>query len=131
MASTNSKSSEEKSSVNLGKIAFAGDIGSEEESWKGEKMSGGKYLVMSNGEQGVYAVVFNETESHDKMAQKLGGREFVLGAGQVSVGETSDGRYATCFGKSVTLGVKSRGREDAFFVSFAVFGTTSDVDLGV
>jgi hypothetical protein len=93
-------------------------------------MIGGKYLVMSNGEHGVYAVVFNETESHDKMAQKLGGKQFVLGAGLVSIGESPEGRYATCFGKSVTLGVKSRGREDAFFVSFAVFGTASEVDLG-
>jgi hypothetical protein len=95
-------------------------------------MSGGKYLVMSNGYCGEYAVVFNETESHDKMAQKLGGKEFVLGAGEVSVGETPKGRYVTCFGKSTstTLKIPSRGRKDAFFVSFAVFGTTSDVDMG-
>jgi hypothetical protein len=93
-------------------------------------MSGGKYLVMSNGEHGEYAVVFNETESHDKMARKLGGRDFVLGAGEVSIGESSEGRYVTCFGKSTTLKLPSRGRKDAFFVSFAVFGTTSDVDLG-
>ena len=93
-------------------------------------MSGGKYLVMSNGEHGEFAVVFNETESHEKMAQKLGGKEFVLGAGQVSIGEDGDGRYAICFGKSVTLGVKSRCLKDAFLVAFAVFGTASDVDLG-
>jgi hypothetical protein len=93
-------------------------------------MSGGKYLVMSNGDHGEFAVIFSETESHDKMAQKLGGKEFVLGAGQVSVGVISGRRCVACFGKSVTLNIKSRGREDAFFVSFAVFGTTSDVDLG-
>jgi len=94
-------------------------------------MSGGKYLVMSNGEHGEYAVVFNETENHDKMAEKLGGRDFVLGAGMVSIGESHQGvRYVTCFGKSTTLKIPSRGREDAFYVSFAVFGTTSDVDLG-
>ena len=93
-------------------------------------MSGGKYLVMSNGYCGEYAVVFNETESHDKMAEKLGGKQFVLGAGQVSIGESSKGRYVTCFGKSTTLKLPSRGRKDAFFVSFAVFGTTSDVDMG-
>lgn len=93
-------------------------------------MSGGKYLVLDNGEHGEYAVVFNETESHVNMARKLGGEEFVLGAGMVSVGETSDGKYVSCFGKSVTLKLPSRGKEDAFFVSFAIFGTTIDVDLG-
>ena len=93
-------------------------------------MSGGKYLVMDNGEDGEYAVVFNETESHLEMAQKLGGQGFVLGAGEVSIGETSNGKYVSCFGKSHTLKIPSRGKEDAFFVSFAVFGTVSDVDLG-
>jgi len=94
-------------------------------------MSGGKYLVMKNGDLGEYAVVFNETESHLSMARKLGGEQFVLGAGSVSVGESStNGQYVSCYGESVTLKVKSRGRTDAFLVAWAVFGTSSDVDLG-
>ena len=92
-----------------------------------------KYIVMDNGgplQNCEFAVIFNETESHLKMAEALGGKDHVLGAGGFSVGIALRGEMAvSCYGKSVSLKKSSRGVEDAFTVALALFGTTDGIDI--
>lgn len=96
---------------------------------EGEAMNG-KYVVMKNGTHGNdYAVVFCNIESHLRMAEALGGVQFVLGAGEVSVGTVGGIETVSCFGESTTLGVKSRGKLDAKEVAYAIYGTISGINL--
>lgn len=87
-----------------------------------------KYLVMSNGKSGPFAVVFNSSESHDLIARRLGGENKVLGAGAFSFYSSVEGNFhLSCYGKSSTLGIGSRGWEDALVLQYAIFGFDEEV----
>ncbi len=65
-----------------------------------------KYVVTKDG-----AIVFSEGIVHAHVARGM----VVLGAGFCSIEpelEKSENLVARCFGKSISLGIKSRGRED-------------------
>lgn len=82
----------------------------------------GKYIVMDNGEMGTpYAVIFNPIESHATMAEKMGGKIHCLGAGEWQCWEQDNKFYIHCYGKSSTLGIVSRKKEDALEVKFVLF----------
>lgn len=81
-----------------------------------------KYLVMSNGKRGEFAVAFNPTETHESIARRLGGVQFVLGAGEFEFHKDVEDRYhLRCFGQSISLRKASRGFDDALMLQYVLF----------
>lgn len=57
-----------------------------------------KYITSKDGEMIIFSIGF----SHDEMARKTIGIKNVVGAGFVSLSD------ATCYGRSISLGIDSR-----------------------
>ena len=67
-----------------------------------------KYITYESIEYGSIFVIFDKITNHDDMASRLS-YEKILGAGFVGF---ADDVGACCYGKSVSLKIKSRGQED-------------------
>lgn len=81
-----------------------------------------KYIVFDMGTLDV-AVVFPELVEHSRVANSFQGWKPV-GAGffQVGVNPKTNRHFVNCYGKSVTLGLESRGKEDAREVARTILG---------
>lgn len=66
-----------------------------------------KYIVFDDGTY-VVPVIFSDFEEHSEMKRRYPSNYKILGAGFISVGKFG----LSCYGESVTLNVKSRGKED-------------------
>jgi hypothetical protein len=89
----------------------------------------GKYIVVKS-RNGEFAVVFGPGVNHDDMANRFGGKERILGAGEFSTWVTQDRSVGIrCFGKSVSLDIESRKHLDSVAVKWAVFGDTSGIEV--
>ena len=67
-----------------------------------------KYIIVEDGGTEL-PIMFNPILSHKQVA---GGAK-VVGAGEVGLYPTAERINVSCWGKSVTLGVESRGEDDA------------------
>ena len=92
-------------------------------------MSRAKYIIIDA--QTPYGVTFPPWVFHADIARMLIGerdpKEVILGAGEFWVGESSveghEGETVVhCYGKSVSLGIKSRGEEDALVLKASIVG---------
>lgn len=79
-----------------------------------------KYIVVENAHI-EYAVIFSPLMAHDKMAPF--DKSTVKGAGFVTITASNQpGKVAIqCYGKSVTLGVASRGKVDAMWIAKSLY----------
>ena len=75
-----------------------------------------KYIIVDDGYV-IHPIVFSELIAHDEMARRVGNKE-VLGAGFAYLDQDKFG----CYGKSISLGVASRGDEDAKFLNKWLLG---------
>lgn len=90
-----------------------------------------KYIVVKGSMGTELGVPFSDVESHADMANRFGGKENVLGAGEFSIHSRQDGFFLSCHGKSVSLEMKSRGKEDARALKYSLFDTDFyDVECG-
>ena len=72
-----------------------------------------KYLIVESASGCILPIVFHNILDHIAVAGGL----TVLGAGEVHLQGTPDGTISvSCFGRSVTLGVESRGADDAILI---------------
>ena len=85
-------------------------------------MNNAKYIIYDYGGYDV-AVIFHAVVDHSRMVEDVipgdayGDKKAkVKGAGFVSIGVNREGFVVSCYGKSTTLGIESRGDEDAVVV---------------
>lgn len=72
-----------------------------------------KYITFENISGDERYVIFDKITDHSKMARSLVGFGQALGAG--FVGFDSDGAH--CYGKSVSMGIESRGEKDSELIN--------------
>ena len=74
-----------------------------------------KYIVYEVINTGIQeAKIFSAWENHCDIANPLLDRSIILGAGEFSLGIDADNNIqVSCFGKSTTLDIKSRGEDDS------------------
>jgi len=85
-----------------------------------------KYIVY----RGFYgldvAIIFDCITNHSDVANALNIKDRVLGAGEMGVYANGNKTSVSCWGESTTLGVKSRGKEDAKEVLRTLFPELND-----
>lgn len=74
-------------------------------------MNFAKYVIVNNLGT-TLAMIFSPDIEHRKMAYGAVGRD-VLGAGFVEIFHKKEGLVVKCFGESMSLNAKSRGKVDA------------------
>ena len=88
-----------------------------------------KYIVVKGNMGNDLGIPFTQAEFHADMARRFGGDDSVLGAGEFSFyyDERNEVYHLTCYGKSVSLDINSRGYEDALALKYSLFNDITEV----